>query len=118
MKAAQQRIAFASCRSRRGWRTRRHEDAGGEPPASSREPLPSRAERGTWEGPAARRRGAPSTDGGWASIIVLLLKRTPSPEEEPAGAVASKDALASPASSQPPMVPSQPPPFVEGVPEF
>ncbi|WP_437711858.1 PEGA domain-containing protein [Sorangium sp. So ce448] len=32
-------------------------------------PLPSRAERGTWEGRAARRREAPSTDRGWASIL-------------------------------------------------
>ncbi|WP_437598184.1 hypothetical protein WMF28_36405 [Sorangium sp. So ce590] len=35
-------------------------------------PLPSRAERGTWEGRAARRPEGPSTDRGWASILLLL----------------------------------------------
>ncbi|WP_044985561.1 hypothetical protein [Sorangium cellulosum] len=32
-------------------------------------PLPSRAERGTWEGRTARRREAPSTGRGWASVL-------------------------------------------------
>ncbi|AUX29204.1 MULTISPECIES: hypothetical protein [Sorangium] len=36
-------------------------------------PLPSRAERGTWEGRTARRPEGPSTGRGWASVIPLLL---------------------------------------------
>ncbi|WP_437711868.1 hypothetical protein WMF45_41560 [Sorangium sp. So ce448] len=74
-------------------------------------PLPSRAERGTWEGRAARRREAPSTDRGWASILVLLLvlfsasiqdeDRDERGEREAEGGAASEPDAGAPASPAP-----------------